>query len=337
MPGAFTNYAARLVQPGAVQYDDGDQPKAVSDVYGVTLPYGVRPVLSAISGLPAAGAQHPSYPGLIRGDMTIRNAVEQAGSLVWMVEVAYAPQGDGGTSVTNPDDDPTQPGVESAVRITGREWPIYEVQTDFVADCDTGDPVLNSAGDPYDRVPQLTRRYMGARVKRAEQNWPKLAASLDGTINKNAVTVLGVAFAAHTARLEITIEDTLAVGSDTRYVVTYDFVPCHNIYKDGNAIKDAGYDIPLVETGFSYRDSTTGELVRATVPDSSGADTPTALPVLLDENGELLSEGSDPVVSVWRTYPEEDWSDLELPAAPTDGDPEPPEPDDPDSQTPSTP
>ena len=323
--GAFTPGTARLVQPGAVEFDENNVPQSVTDLWAVIFAYGTRPTLSSITGLPAAGSAHPDFPYLLRGGLSIRNAVEQGGSLVWYVDVKYEPQGASG-SVTNPGDDPDDPGVASVVRILERAWPIYETQVDFVADAATGDPVLNSAGEPFDRVPQVTRRYMGARVKRAEQNWPKLAASLDGTLNNAAVTVLGVKFPKHAARLQIEIEDTLAVGSDSRYLVTYDVVPCHNVYGQdaGGDPTDAGWDIPLVEQGFSYLDS--GKLVRATVPDSSGAETPTALPVLLDANGAQLSAGADPVVRVWQAYAEADWTDLDLPSTPTEDDPPAPEP-----------
>jgi hypothetical protein len=186
--GAFTQGVARLIQAGAIEYDESDVPQGVTDLWAVILGRGVRPQLADISGLPARGTRHPVYTYLVRSGITIRSAAEQQGSLVWMIEVKYEPQGDGGTSVVNPGDDPDDPGVESAVRILERAWPIYEVEADLVADVASGDPVLNSAGEPFDRAVQVKRRYMGARVKRAEQNWPKLAASLDGTINQQAVT-----------------------------------------------------------------------------------------------------------------------------------------------------
>lgn len=325
MPGAFTDYVARLVQPGAVQYDDDDKPESVTDVYAVTLPAGVRPILSDISGIPAAGAQHTSYPYLVRGGVTIRNAVENAGSLVWMIDVVFAPASSAG-SVTNPADDPEQPGVESAVRIVERAWPIYQTECDLVADCDTGDPVLNAAGEPYDRVPKITRRYVGARVKRLEQNWPKLALSLDGTLNQLPIYVLGILFPSRCARLEVSVEDTLAVGSETRYAVTYDIVPAHNVYgQSGNPATDldAGWDVPLLEAGFAYLDN--GSLVRATVADANGTETPTPLPVPLASDGSPLAPGADPVFTVWHAYKDADWSDLNLPETPTEYDPPPPE------------
>lgn len=319
--GAFTPGVARLLQPGAVQFDDDNVPQSVTDTWGVILSRGSRPALASISGLPLAGSAHPSYPYLTRGGITIRNAVEMAGSLVWMIDVAYAPQGTA-SSVTNPNPDPEQPGEESVVRIVAREWPVYEVQTDLVADALTGEVLLNSAGDPYDRAPQITRRYMGARVKRAEQHWPAAAAALDGTLNRQPVTVLGVQFPSRTARLEVAIEDTLAVGSDARYIVTYDIVPAHNVYGvDANDTPlDAGYDIPLVERGYRYIDN--GNLVRATTVADNGSTTTAADPVLLDANGGLLAANADPVVRIWATYADADWTDLALPDTPTAQDPE---------------
>lgn len=324
--GSFTDYTAKLVQPGAVEFDDDNVPVSVTDTWAVTVPRGVRPVLADISGLPSAGSRHGSFPNLVRAGLAIRNAVERAGSLVWLVDVSYAPQSES-TSVSNPNPDPEEPGIESVVRILERAWPVYETQADLVADADTGDPVVNSAGEPYDRVPQITRRWMGARVKRAEQNWPELAASLDGTLNAQPVRILGVLFPSRTARLQITIEDTLAVGSESRYQVTYDVVPCHNVYQvgaNGDPV-DAGWDVPLLECGFSYLDSD-GNLVRATRPaDEGNSDpVPTPLPVRLDANGGMLDPGDDPVFNVVHTYLDADWTDLHLPATPTQYDaPEP--------------
>ena len=320
--GAFAPGVARLIQPGAVECDDNDVPQSVTDTWGVVLAYGTRPVLGDISGLPSGGSAHPSYPYLLRAGVTIRNAVDMVGSRVWLIDVDYAPQGASG-SVTNPDPDPEQPGATSVVRILEKAWPIYEVEGDLVADASTGDPILNAAGEPYDRVPTIKRRYMGARVKRAEQNWPRAAALLDGTLNRTPVYVLGILFPSRCARLEVEIEDTLAVGSDSRYAVTYNIVPAHTPY---GANLDAGYDVPLIEQGFSYLDSD-GNLIRATVPDDAGNSTPTPLPVLLAADGSPLPSGSDPVVRVWATYPDADWSALNLPETPLDGDPPEPEPD----------
>lgn len=318
--GAFTPGVARLLQPGAVEFDRGNAPKSVTDVWGVILARGTRPgAISSISGLPLAGSAHPTYPYLARAGVTIRNAVEMAGSLVWMIDVAYEPESTS-SSVVNPGGGGH--GTPSVVRIVGREWPVYEVQTDLVADALTGDALLNSAGDPFDRVPQVTRRYMGARVKRAEQNWPELASTLDGTLNDAEIAVLGVTFPKRTARLEVTIEDALAVGSETRYIVTYDIVPCHNVYgvdANGDPL-DAGYDIPLVEKGYRYIDGD-GALVRATTVADNGSTTTAADPVLLDANGARLAANADPVVSIWAAYDEADWTDLGLPDTPTAQDP----------------
>ena len=326
--GAFTDYAARFVQPGAIEYDRDNAPASVTDVYAVTLPIGVRPALASITGLPAPGERHASYPYLVRAGLTIRNAVEQAGSRVWYVDVAYAPQSEP-TTVTNGGGG-GEPGVASVVRIVERAWPVYETQADLVADAATGEPVLNAAGEPYDRVPAITRRAIGARVKRLEQNFPSLALSLDGTINKQPVTVLGVFFPSHTARLEVSVEDTLAVGSETRYAVTYDLVPSHNVYTVDAQDEpvDAGWDVPLLEAGFAYKNSD-GDLVRATSPAAEGnADpVPSPLPVLLASDGTRLADGADPVVSVWQAYPDtEDWTNLALPTTPTDYDEPPPTP-----------
>jgi len=318
--GAFTDYVARLVQAGAVQYDDDNKPESVTDVYAVTLPRGVRPILSDISGIPAAGAQHGTYPYLVRAGVTIRNAVEQAGSLVWFVDVAFG-VASASTSVTNPNPDPEQPGTASVVRIVERAWPIYETQADLVADALNGSAVLNAAGEPYDRVPTITRRYVGARVKRLEQNFPALALSLDGTLNQTQITILGVTFPIRTARLEVEIEDSLAVDSETRYAVTYNIVPAHNAYGAG---LDAGHDVPLLEAGFSYLAD--GALVRATVADASGNETPTPLPVPLAADGSLLEPGADPVITVWHTYRDAVWTDLKLPSTPTEYDPPAPTP-----------
>lgn len=327
--GAFTDYVARLVQAGAVQYDDDDKPESVTDVYAVTLPRGVRPVLSDISGIPEAGAQHGTYPYLVRGGVAIRNAVEMAGSLAWYIDVAFG-VASASTSVTNPDPDPEQPGTASVVRIVERAWPTYETQVDIVADALNGSPVLNAAGDLYDRVPTITRRYIGARVKRLEQNFPSLALSLDGTLNQTEITVLGVKFPIRTARLEIEIEDSLAVGSETRYAVTYNLVPSHNTY---GANLDAGWDLPLLEAGFAYKGAD-GELVRFVQPDENGNPTPTALPQKLAGDGTPLADGADPVITVWHTYRDADWTNLKLPSTPTEYDPPAPTPPDPDPPTP---
>lgn len=323
--GKFTRGVARLAQPGAVELDAASSPLSVADVYVAYLPIGARPSTATISGIPAAGARHPSYRNLYRAAVTIAPRAEQAGSYVWQISVAYDRSG---SSSTLPDD-PEQPGTASIVRIVGREWPVYQTEAELVTSID-GHPVLDPAGQPYSSVPRIVRRLHGARVVRLESAFPVRASNLDNTINRAAIRILGVTFPAGTARLELTVEDTLAVGSDERYRVTYDIIPARTPYgtapSQGQPPPDAGWDVPLLDCGYSYRDSD-GNLVRATIPDDEGKPTPSPQPVLLSPNGTLLPDGAAPGYTVYAAYARADWTSLALPSTPTEGDPPPdPEP-----------
>lgn len=324
--GTFTYAVAKLYQPGAVELDCSGAAVSVTDVWAFYLHPGERPGPTAgtgvvvPSGLPQKNARNPAWPALRLSGITLRNYAEQSGSVVWLAECAY-----GRTTTTASHSGGGGGGATTYTRIVERAWPIYESQEDLVVDAISGDAVLNAAGEPFDRVPQVKKRYVGARVKRAESEFPADALELDNTVNSDEVTILGITFPKHVARLEVSVEDTLAVGSEGRYVVTYDVVPAHNLVLPaaaGGDPADKGWDIPLVETGFNFLDGD-GNLVRATIADSDGRETPTAQPVLLADDGTLLPDGDDPAVSVWSAYKEGDWSDLDLPSTPTAGDEDP--------------
>jgi hypothetical protein len=321
--GSFPYAVAKLVQPGAVRVDASDAPISITDVWAFWLRPGERPGISDIpgvkepDGIPDALSSHPAWPSLRRGEVTYRSAAEMSGSVVWFAEVEYGRH----TTKSSHSSGGSSP-VTVQTRIVERSWPVYEVQADFTTDAISTDPVLNSAGEPFDSVPQIKQRWLGARVKRAESRFPTDALALDNTVNQAETTVLGVRFPEHSARLEVSVEDTLAVGSESRYLVTYDIVPCHNFTPPASGSTqtvDRGWDLPILETGFRYRDGD-GALVRATVEDESGGTSPSPQPVLLDENGALLGQAADPVFRVWSPYAEADWEDLGLPSTPTEGD-----------------
>lgn len=315
--GAWPKRHARLVQAGTLALDAGGIPRSVTDTWAVYLDPYERPDPATIVGLPAKNDRHPQYPYLIRGGLEFRSAAERSGSVVWFVSVAYAPSG---ASTSYSGGSGSGSAATIACRILAREWPIYASQVDLATAVD-GTPVLTPAGQPYDRVPTITRRLVGARVVRAESGWPAVAIGLDNTINSAAVTVLGIAFAKHRARLEVTVEDTLAVGSDDRYRVTYDVIPASCPYSVDGDPAEAGWDLPLLACGYAYLDGD-GNLVRATDPsDDGGEPTPSAQPVLLAADGTRLADGDDPVYDVVQAYAEASWAALSLPANPTDGDP----------------
>lgn len=305
--GAFPAYTARLAQHGELS------PDGTTDTY---LVYVVDPDErldpADVIGLPEAGDEHP-----VDSDLTvseIRVADHRPGELIREVQVVYTR----GEEETEGSGSQTQ----SIGRLTALDYPVYTQTGDLVTDQISGAPVLNSAGDVFDSVPQFETLLTGVHFVRRVANFSDIPRDLSGTLNRATVSIYGVTFSPRTARCRISARNTLD-GSKRPYEMDVTIEPRRNLVDSGaqylpdNVITtmgytafDIGWDIAILECGFQYLDTGTGEKLRFTVQGDDGSESAPQLPQLLTATGEDGRAYGSQAFLIVRTAPGADWSAL---------------------------
>lgn len=170
-----------------------------------------------------------------------------------------------------------------------------------------GDPVLNSAGEPFEDAPTITAPVLVFEVSRLEKAFDStLIEDLQGRVNDAAW--LGwpagsVLCKSITADREW-VSETNSYGWDTSYV----FAVKRPIVAGGVDVLP-GWTLQLLDCGFRAKD---GSNPTKAITDKTGA--PVSSPVPLDGAGARLPVGDDPVYLDFDVYPAADFSALSFPA-----------------------
>jgi hypothetical protein len=179
----------------------------------------------------------------------------------------------------------------------------------YSGDSDIQDtPVLNSAGDRFPEIPLVPRQRL-----RIELSWftdKDMTGQLPGyfnTLNRNAIRLDGHEYAAQTlwcVRLQSSLRTNAAGKEFSRLELTLRHDPenwnCKILQAGFNALDDTGkkYPIRLADGEYSLEQDT---------------GVPVTDPVLLDENGKILSANAAAVYSEFRYLPLADWNGLDIP------------------------
>lgn len=303
--GAFSYGVARLTVRGDLEYETGGLPSALEDEYAVVMASDDRPTLETVSGLPGFGAAAGTSGGLeslIVDRISFRHAGQS--SRVWKISVRY---------VRNSGDSDEEPDAANA-GLLDVSWGTSESSADVVADADdeTGAPLLNSAGDAFDTVPQKTCYGSSVTVIRKERDFPATAYSKNGCVNSAAVKICNVDFPAHSAMLKVSVKEN--ADEDFPFVATYQIDRRVNVIAaaNGEEARDIGWDVAFLQCGFQYLETSEGQTVKRkfVVEDESGTLRDVSTPQPLDENGAPSEKAA---VRVVRVYPVYDFAALKLP------------------------
>lgn len=308
----WTALVARLSEHGEVTAD------GATDTYTVLVPdTTARLAISDISGMPALDDAHPSDASL--HVVGYRLAEHGPGELFRRVSVVYEADGD---AENTGGEEPEEIGL-----LTALDYPAYTQSGDLVCDQLSGAPVLNSAGDVFDSVPQIESVWAGVHFVRRVKTFPAAALALAGTLNSAAVTVYGVAFAPRTARLRATARHTFD-GSRRPYELDVTIEPRHTYLDNRSQLLpngvaaamgyatvagrgiDIGWDVGLLECGYQYLDPSTHEKVRFTVLDENGNPSAPQLPQKLNAKGGPGYTGD--AILVVRIAAGNPWTALQL-------------------------
>lgn len=323
--GYWTDKTARLAVAGEVKFSSEGAPQSVSDVWRFWVASKAAAAahldLTAIAGLPQPGDSHPTYTDLQVVGYSL--AEYEPGRNFRDVTVEYEFPGEA-------DDEGGGGGsTEEIGKITALDFPLYTQSGDLVADVETGAPVLNSAGDVFDSVPQVEQIFTGVHFVRRMKKSPRELLPLSGTVNSADVKAFGITFPMRTARLRL-VARRMFDGSRRPWELDVTIEPRHNLVDSTCAFLpsgaesgrpavagvgyDFGWDVALLECGYQYRDATTGRKFRFTVVGDDNTQTAPQLPQLLKGDGDSNQDGQYPkAILIVKTAKGGSWSDLKIP------------------------
>lgn len=308
---AKSTHTAYLIAGEKAEEDNVGQVNKIERTYRVIEPFAsaITVPLSA-AGLPATGEAHPAFSGL---KVVSRSPEMQADGITWLITVSYEPQI--GTTTT-----------EQTTKTTRLEYGTHALQEDVLINIGTGLPLLDANGKPFEGTVQESVEYPYIKIVKQQKSLSRVTLmDRSGSINFDAITVAGVSIRRHAGRLKITATET--TDKLFPWEVTYEVTVREHIIRnfvdfDGNLNEDpldVGWDIGIVNRGYYYYvASSTGTGVnRATenILDVNGnviERKPTASPVNLALDGQLLDEGVDPILIRVQTIKARNWSTLGL-------------------------
>lgn len=243
----------------------------------------------SFEGVPAIGSKHPAYSYLYARSYDVKEGRGPAKNTI-TVTVNYE-QEDLDSIGGGAEEDPIDIAVESW------GWDSSTATKELTEDYSTTPKkVVNSAGDPFDRVPQVegfapvfTKTFKSAaRIGGA--------VALSCHVNSGAVIIGDLQCAART--LLIGVSEEQIIGDETwkyRYKVQLKYRP-------------EGWDVKLVQAGMRAKDpNDSSKLYICTVVDQeTGKTCRVTSPALLDQNGYQVSptDTSAPYIAEFKAYPE---------------------------------
>ena len=310
--GAFSVGVARLSRYGNIEYNGLGGATEVTDVYTVVMGRGVIAHRGNVTGLPAPNTQHPTLTNLRIEKYTFLCKNENTG--VWEISVKYAVISEKKSTQLDPEDPenpPEEPDVVVQI-IKAKSWDSATCNIDLTSDAEDGKPVINSAGDTFDSVPQRVITSPSVSFTRLEKRHPKDVMKYNGTINKSIINVMGIQFQPRCAKIKISCTETFDESEDALpYEYTYT-VEGRNLFVTlmDNFIS-VGWDEVMIEQGFHYLDDS-GEKQKFMITiESTGEEREASSPQLLTEDGKKNTE-KKPVFRRIASCESEDWNTLDL-------------------------
>lgn len=253
---------------------------------------------ATFTGLPAIGSAHPSFPGLFAQSYKIHEGEGSEKTRI-EIDVEYAPVSSTGTP--GEDEEEGEP-IVNFVEAIG--WRSGSVSRDLAADATTGAAVLNSAGMPFESVPQVDRPSPTFyKTFKTIGRWENFVGYVN-KVNSGTMTLGGLSFAANQVRCVQADEERIfndASGFKYRYTVAFQVMSNKVKVNGGNSVTECGWQMPIVDCGTVQRVS--GETKRICVPSDDGAEVPVSAPVLLDGSGAWDPSRTTPYMLLFDAYP----------------------------------
>lgn len=181
------------------------------------------------------------------------------------------------------------------------------VSRDFVSDAITGKLVVNSAGQPFDSVPQVDRpAHVFTKVVKttSAQTW----AQYFGMVNQGTITVAGFTCDPHVVRCVQADRTKLwndEFGFVEQWTIGLQLMSNWVALAGSSTLTQIGWDIAVVDSGMMELGSN-GDLKQIMVQSAeTGKELTVSQPVLLDGHGHaMLASGSTPYAFRFSPYKE---------------------------------
>lgn len=231
--------------------------------------------------IPAIGTEHPARAGYYAARYEVRQP-EGADKSTLNVTVKYEPQSFG------VDDPEAEEPVENNIEQWG--WSDGTTDRELVTDVN-GVAVLNSAGDPFDSVPNIESPSPTftkvVRFKNRQSGWQSYFCK----VNASDMEIGGVSFAART--LLCTIAESLDPTNEKwpfKYSISLKYRSNLAIVAKAGTATECGWDVVVTDTGMREKDPTSGQMkVITTTSAESGNPVAITSPELLDGNGQAVA------------------------------------------------
>ena len=240
------------------------------------------------TSIPAINSEHPARPGMYVSKYRVTQPKDAAKHTL-DVTVEYSATG---ASTDNTQDDPEEEPVATENQVVEWGWDDGTTSRELVEDVD-GTPVVNSAGDPFDSVPEVEAPAptFTKVIKFAGRH---RYADFLCTVNANEVTIGGMTCAPYT--LLCSVSEKLNIG-DSQWPYTYTIRLKYrtNIITAGGDTQagEIGWNVAVVDAGMREKDDTTGELklIQILSKETGQAANVTA-PELLDGHGHAVARSA---------------------------------------------
>lgn len=289
------SYNSAYLLPGREWSVDVNGAQTLTCKYVVPISGHLSDPALTFSGLPAIGSKHGTFTNLFVQGYKIHEGEDSEKNRI-IVDVEYAPVVKSGESEGSGD---------SETYIEAMGWRSGSVQRDFVTDAVTGEAVLNTAGQPFDSVPQVDRPsptwYKTWKAKSRNTSY----VTYVNKVNSASLTVGGHSFAAGMVRCVASDEERIfndPAGFKYRYSIELQAVSNKVKLNGANTLTECGWHMPIVSTG--TMEKTALGLMRIKVASDDGEMVPVSAPVLLNANGHFDPSQSEPYTVLFKAYEE---------------------------------
>ena len=292
-------YNTAYLLPGREWGVDSRGAQTLSCKYEVLLaePIANNALPTSITYLPEIGTAHPSFANLVVKRYKFAEGEGSEKTRV-IVTVEYE-------ALDGIEEEGESEGDESYVEQMG--WRSGSVQRDLATDAVSGEPLLNTAGQPFDSVPQVDRPlatwYKVWKSKTRHANY----VQYQNKINNAEMTIAGQTVAKWTARCVTADEERLIgdpQGYNYRYSVEIQILSNEVELNGANTKTECGWNVAVLSTGTMENVPNEGLRRIMVKADDGVSEVPVAAPVLLDGNGRFIASNPQPYTMMFHAYSE---------------------------------
>lgn len=304
---AKTVNTAYLIAGEKCKEDDAGQVPEIERTYRVITAFGDTPATAlAATGLPRNGDAHPTYSKLT---VTGREPVMQENGIEWLITITYTAN--------------TVGSQNQGYKLVRLEYGTHQIQEDVMVNRGTGQPLLDANNKPFESIIQEAVDYPYIKIIKKQKTVSRAdVLTKSGSINDAVVTVAGVQIQPHNGKIKITATEQEAL--DYPWEITYEVMiktwQLYNYVDFTGALQagplEAGWDIAYLNRGYYYYKSGSQNCrAMENILDGAGnviEQKPSATPLLLALDGQLLGEGLTPISILCQTIKETSWATLGL-------------------------